>query len=186
VSGPNSAQIRKRASLKLCADDVFPVLDDFKQGETVQPAQLRHPNRGPASYRASIQRMCWFGLSTPLVQPEPGQADNHGAGYVVGLQRHPYKGTLQKAVSIAPQFSRIFPTFPRSLARCLSRALRHGAALLFRLSENLFGKAPHRTRTKRFSEPSENAPLGLGSGALSRRFAQECPEGNPGKYKQEK
>jgi single-strand DNA-binding protein len=37
---------------------------------------------------------------------------------------------------------------------------------------------------KRFSEPSEKAPLGLGSGAHSRRCAQECPEGNPGKYNQ--
>jgi hypothetical protein len=46
----------------------------------------------------------------------------------------------------------------------------------FRLSENLFGESPQRTRTKRFSEPSEKAPFGLGSGAHSRRFAQECPE----------
>ena len=108
---------------------------------------------------------------------------------------------LQTDVSIERQFSRIFPAHPRSLARCLSHApsphhattawpgtpiLRHGTALLFRLSENLFGTTPHRTRTKRFSEPSENAPFGLGSGAHSRRFAQECPEGNPGKYIKEK
>jgi len=98
----------------------------------------------------------------------------------------PSIGALQTDVSIERQFSRIFPAHPRSLARCLSRARRHGTALLFRLSENLFGKSPHRTRTKRFSEPSENAPFGLGSGAHSRRFAQECPEGNPGKYTKEK
>jgi hypothetical protein len=58
-------------------------------------------------------------------------------------------GALQTDVSIERQFSRIFPAHPRSLARCLSRALRHGTALLFRLSENLFSKSPHRTRTKK-------------------------------------
>jgi hypothetical protein len=60
------------------------------------------------------------------------------------------------------------------------------AALLLRLSENLFDKAPHKTRTKRFSEPSAKALLGTWERGTSRRFAQECPEGNPGKYKQEK
>jgi hypothetical protein len=35
-------------------------------------------------------------------------------------------------------------------------------------------------------DPPQKAHLGLGSGAHSRRFAQECPGGNPGKYKQEK
>jgi hypothetical protein len=30
----------------------------------------------------------------------------------------------------------------------------------------------------------KSTPSALGSGAHSRRFAQECPEGNPGKYKQ--
>ena len=33
--------------------------------------------------------------------------------------------------------------------------------------------------------PKKHA-FGLGSGAHSRRFAQECPEGNPGKFNQEK
>jgi hypothetical protein len=37
---------------------------------------------------------------------------------------------------------------------------------------------------KDFSNLPKKTPLGLGSGAHSRRFAQECPEGNPGKYKQ--
>jgi hypothetical protein len=110
-------------------------------------------------------------------------------------------------VSIERQFSCIFPAPPRSLASVLiprpaARRVsashgperqrgNHGEVLAhapcgFRLSENLFDKSPHKTRTKRFSEPSEKAPLGLGSGAHSRRFAQECPEGNPGKYTKEK
>ena len=94
------------------------------------------------------------------------------------LSRH-----LQTDVSVERHLSRIRPCLTRPLARCLSRALRQlrGSASAsqpcgFRLSENLFGKTPHRTRTKRFSEPSEKAPLGLWSGAHSRRFAQECPE----------
>jgi hypothetical protein len=101
-----------------------------------------------------------------------------GCESYASLSRH-----LQTDVSVERHLSRIFPCLTRSLARCLSRARRHGTALLrlrrpkgFRLSENLFGKPPHRTRTKRFSEPSEKAPFGLGSGAHSRRFAQECPE----------
>jgi hypothetical protein len=101
-----------------------------------------------------------------------------GCESYASLSRH-----LKTDISVERHLSRIFPCLTRSLARCLSRALRHGTALLrlrrpkgFRLSENLFGKSPHRTRTKRFSEPSEKAPFGLGSGAHSRRFAQECPE----------
>lgn len=38
--------------------------------------------------------------------------------------------TLQTGVSVKRHFSRIFPASPRSLARCLSRARRHGASLL--------------------------------------------------------
>jgi hypothetical protein len=37
---------------------------------------------------------------------------------------------------------------------------------------------------KDFPNLPKKTPLVLGSGAHSRRFAQECPEGNPGKYKQ--
>jgi hypothetical protein len=37
---------------------------------------------------------------------------------------------------------------------------------------------------KDFPNLPKKRRLALGSGAHSRRFAQECPEGNPGKYKQ--
>jgi len=124
-------------------------------------------------------RRAWLPHSLPL-QPEAWPAAANGS-VATRSQRRPCGDGLQQSVSIERHLSRIFPAHPRSLAQCLSRALRHGTALLFRLSENLFSKSPHRTRTKRFSEPSENAPFGLGSGAHSRRFAQECPEGNPGK-----
>lgn len=117
---------------------------------------------------------------------------------------HPYTDALQTGVSIERHLSRIFPAHPRSLARRFSRARRHSAFC--------FGLPPHHAKTacwgpriyaalrvsafrksfvqrtqKRFSEPSEkDTPTALGSGAHSRRFAQECPEGNPGKSKQEK
>ena len=84
-------------------------------------------------------------------------------------------------VPVERQFSCIFPAHPRPLARCLSRALRQlrGSASAaqpfgFRLSENLFGKTPHKARPKRFSEPSEKAPLGLGSGAHSPPQNAKC------------
>ena len=95
------------------------------------------------------------------------------------LSRHP-----RTSVCVKRHLSRIFPCLTRSLASVLIPRPAAAARLCFalrapcglRLSENLFGKTPHRTRTKRFSEPSAKAPLGLGSGAHSRRFAQECPE----------
>jgi hypothetical protein len=134
-----------------------------------------------------------------LLQPETWQEIGYGST-AAWLHRHPYIGASQTGVSIERQFSRIFPAHPRSLARCLSRApspqgtktVRRGprfcgtARLCFgftALRVSAFRKSLCNER-KRFSEPSEKAPLGLGSGAHSRRCAQECPEGNPGKYNQ--
>jgi len=94
---------------------------------------------------------------------------------------------MQSFMQVFPEGAippRIFPAHPRSLASVLiprPAARRDSAFSAFRKS--LRQKRNDR-RKKRFSEPSENASLGLGSGAHSRRFAQECPEGNPGKYKQ--
>ena len=106
-----------------------------------------------------------------------------------GCKRILYMDSLSTGVLRERQFSRISPAYPRSLARCWSRALRHGAALLRPCGRPAgfgFQKIFCAKNAKTFSESSEKAPLGLGSGALSRRFAQECPEGNPGKFKQEK
>jgi hypothetical protein len=74
-------------------------------------------------------------------------------------------GALRRDVFIERHLSRIFPAYPRSLASVLIPRPAALAVLLrcapfgFRLSESLFGKSPHRTRTKRFSEPSEKARL---------------------------
>ena len=100
------------------------------------------------------------------------------------------QGTLQTSVSVERHLSRIFPAHPRSLASVLTprpAARRVSASASppygLRLSENLCAK---NKGAKRFSEPSVKAPLGTWERGTLRRFAQECPEGNPGKYKQEK
>jgi hypothetical protein len=98
--------------------------------------------------------------------------------------------TMQSFMQVFPHSAispRIFPAYPRSLALVLiprPAARRVSASAYqppcgFRLSENLCA-----TNAKRLSEPSEKAPLGTWERGTSRRFAQECPEGNPGKYKQ--
>jgi hypothetical protein len=52
------------------------------------------------------------------------------------------------------------------------------------LRVSAFRKSFVQRTQKDFPNLPKKAPLGLGSGAHSRRFAQECPEGNPGKYNQ--
>jgi hypothetical protein len=123
-----------------------------------------------------------------LLQPERWRVDVDSSA-AVRLHRHPERdGSLQTGVSVKHHLSRIFPAHPRSLARCLSRALRHGASLLrlrrpvgYGFQKIFYAK---NKNAKRFSEPSVKAPLGTWERGTSRRFAQECPEGNPGKYKQ--
>ncbi len=130
-------------------------------------------------------RRAWFTLSL-LLQPDTWQTTEHGST-VVRLQGRPYIAAHQQGVSIDRQFSRIFPAHLRSLARCFSRARRELRALCFALASALRVSVSRKSfvqRTRKtFSRPSEKAPLALGSGAHSRRFAQECPGGNPGKYK---
>lgn len=111
--------------------------------------------------------------------------------------RYPYLCAPQMEVSIERQFSRIVPAFPRSLARCFSRAPSHSDSAAHRAL-----LLPDSSPNQRHWVPTpEKAPSTLGAGhtttpartvrvlgdpGYSRRFAQECPEGNPGKSKQEK
>jgi hypothetical protein len=82
-----------------------------------------------------------------------------------------------------------FPSFPsvtRSVLIPRPSARRVSASPMrapkgFRLSKNLCAQDKN---AKDFSNLPKKRHLALGSGAHSRRFAQECPEGNPGKYKQ--
>jgi hypothetical protein len=57
-------------------------------------------------------------------------AGGHKTAAVWLHRRSGRHGALQTGVSVKRHFSRIFPASPRSLARCLSRARRHGASLL--------------------------------------------------------
>jgi hypothetical protein len=52
------------------------------------------------------------------------------------------------------------------------------------LRVSAFRKSCVQGTQKDFPNLPKKTPLGLGSGAHSRRFAQECPEDNPGKYNQ--
>ncbi len=129
-----------------------------------------------------------------LLRPGKWQATKHGSS-PVRWHRHPLIDALQSCVSIERQFSRIFPAHLQSLARCLSRARRHFDVLLRSPRRTPFGSGfPKKNLPAAAalageifsSEPPQKAHLGLGSGAHSRHFVQECPGGNPGKYKQEK
>jgi hypothetical protein len=93
------------------------------------------------------------------------------------LRARPSTSTLQMIVAVEHQFSCIFPAHPRSLASVLIPRPAALRVLLFPDS------SPNQMR---WVPAPEKAPSALGSEAHSRRFAQECPEANPGKYNKEK
>jgi hypothetical protein len=188
--------MRHRTSIQTILARTFPLtggdglllVPDLMMRRLVVSPPRRLPSLRPSACQQTDDACSLAGRSTHswLLQSD-SVATNHGVCVSVVASASLY-GRLQVDVSIERQFSRIFPAHPRSLASVLipRPAARRGSASAappcgFRLSENLYA-----TNAKRFSEPSEKAPLGLGSGAHSRRFAQECPEGNPGKYTKEK
>ena len=122
---------------------------------------------------------------------------------------------LQTSVSVERHFSRIFPAHPRSLASVLIPRPATLAVLLRSPRRTPFGSGFPNKNLPRYKRAAaaqnageiflrslhRNHAFGLGSGAhshptthrtcvedpgISRRFAQECPEGNPGKFNQEK
>lgn len=134
----------------------------------------------------------------------PDLAARRPGSSAVRLHRRPERdGSLQTGVSVKRHRSSYFPCspsvtrsvlIPRPAARRVSASASHP-------SRSKSGPAgdPIRRPTgygfqkifyaknknaKRFSEPSVKASLGTWERGTSRRFAQECPEGNPGKYKQ--
>jgi hypothetical protein len=100
-----------------------------------------------------------------------------GSSAAASLRTRPFASTLQMIVAIERQFSCIFPAHPRSLASVLIPRPAALRVLLFPDS------SPNQMR---WVPTPEKAPSALGSEAHSRRFAQECPEANPGKYNKEK
>lgn len=96
---------------------------------------------------------------------------------------------FRKNVSVESHLSRIFPAYPRSLARCLSLALRHVDVLLPLRRPAGLGfqtKISPKVQTRFFFGASAESTSRPWERGTSRHFVQECPEGNPGKYKQEK
>jgi hypothetical protein len=116
----------------------------------------------------------------------------HERSVFASLRSRPSTSTLQMIVAVEHQFSCIFPAHPRSLASVLIPRPAALRVLLF------LDSSPNQMR---WVPTPENAPSALGSEAhshptthrtcvgdpgISRRFAQECPEANPGKYNKEK
>ena len=105
------------------------------------------------------------------------------------LRTRPPASTLQMIVAVEHQFSCIFPAHPRSLASVLiprPSARRVSASAYAALRVSAFKKSLCNERKKVFRTFRKRHRSALGSEAHSRRFAQECPEANPGKYNKEK
>jgi hypothetical protein len=188
-----SRQVRTRAMLartfpRVRGNGSFPAL----AGASLRPrnwSSIPPPRYRPFAWRDAEDDAkrwnVWFTRS-PLLQPEAWQATGYGST-AVQLHRHPYIGALQTSVYLERQFSRIFLAHPRSLASVLTprpAARRVSASHCVRPVGFGFQKIFVQRTQKDFPNLPKKTPLGLGSGAHSRRFAQECPEGNPGKYKQ--
>jgi hypothetical protein len=129
------------------------------------------------------ERTVWLTHSLVL-QPDLVETRGYGSA-AAWLHRHPERhAVLHASVSVKRHPSSYFPCSPSVTRFGADPAPCGTARLAFSAFRKSFRQERKGRRKKRFSEPSENASLGLGSGAHSRRFAQECPEGNPGKYKQ--
>ena len=162
-----------------------PTLERYSSPSTASPRDRSFAWRGAKD--DADHRRAWFTPSL-LLQAEEWRAPANGS-IAVESQRRPCGDDHQQSVSIERHLSRIFPAHPRSLARCLSRARRHSAFCFGCAALQGFGfqKIFCAKSAKKISRTfRKSTPTALGSGAHSRRFAQECPEGNPGKSKQEK
>ena len=119
-----------------------------------------------------------------LLQPDWWETRGYGPT-AARLHRHPERDqALHASVSVKRHPSSYFPCSP-SVTRFGAYPAPCGTA---RLAFSAFRKSFRQNRKSSERKDFPNLPkmrrLALGSGAHSRRFAQECPEGNPGKYKQ--
>src|SRR5580698_5729379 len=145
------------------------VLDDSDSVLCNSPSHRKKPFFRPFAWQGagsgernqSVRFTHSLPLQPDLTASRPGTA-------TVGCDRHPGRDeSLQKGCFRRVPFLLYFPCSPsvtRSVLIPRPAARRVSASALppsgLRLSENLFGKSPQRTRTKRFSEPSVKAPLG--------------------------
>jgi hypothetical protein len=177
-----------RTSQRVRGDRSIPALADPSRRMCNWSSITSHRYRPIARRDAENDAKHWNVRSTRslLLQPEAWQTTGYGST-AVWSHRHPHIGALQTGISIERQFSRIFPAHPRSLARRFSRATSPRHAQTTRRGPRFCG-----LRASAFPgllpQPDALGPHSgkcsscLGSGAHSRRFAQECPEDNPGKY----
>ena len=164
---------------------------------TDEGTRLRTPRHSSQGSSVRSQRVIGAELcgrrNWPTLYLLSGIRGRQQEGSVLALLRsRPFASTLQMIVAVERQFSCIFPAHPRSLASVLIPRPAALRVLLFPDS------SPNQMR---WVPTPENAPSALGSEAhshptthrtcigdpgISRRFAQECPEANQGKYNKEK
>jgi hypothetical protein len=191
-----SAPMTARSSISQYGEsDLLLVLVETVQGRSSSP--FRRPKRGcsQGGRKPTMRRVP--GMVHPLMVSRAGSCARQRRRASARWRWPPYIDVLQRGVFIERRFSRISPAYPRSLARCFSRARRH-SAFCFTLTGALrvwVSKEKISGATNARLWPSKRARFFLRSlrrktrlrpweRGTSRRFAQECPEGNPGKYKQ--
>ena len=132
------------------------------------------------------ERMVWFTHSL-LLQPNRWQTTGYGSA-AVRLHRHPERhAVLHASVSVKRHPSSYFPCSPSVTrygaypAPCGTARLCFGLSAALRVSAFRKSFCNERKNIFRTFRKSAVWPWERGT---SRRFAQECPEGNPGKYKQ--
>ena len=160
------------------------------------PTSALEPCNSPSIPSPKLRSFAWQGAEddadhrelwpTPslLLQLEAWQPSRYSST-AVRVRRRSYRDALQTSVSIGRQFSRVFPVLP-SVTRFGAYPAPGGTARLcfFGFQKTFSARTARAPKEKIFRTFRKSTPSALGSGAHSRRFAQECPEGNPGKYKQ--
>ncbi len=157
------------------------------------PSPKTRPSAWQGTEDDASHRKQWSTHSL-LSQPEQWQTTEYRCT-AVRLHRHPHCHRILQGVSIKHHLSRIFPAHPRSLASVLIprpaalgvllRPCGRPSGLGFQ-TKNLPAAAAPAGRDFFFGASAERHAFGTWERGTSRRFAQECPEGNPGKYRQEK
>jgi hypothetical protein len=162
-------------------------------------ASVLEPCHSPSIPSPKIRSFAWQGAEDDadhrrlwlthslLLLPETWQASRYSST-AVRLHQRPYRDALQTSVYLERQFSHIFPVLPSVTRFGATPAPCGTARLCFDLTGALrvsaFRKSFSQRTQKHFPNLPKKTPLGTWERGTSRRFAQECPEGNPGKYKQ--
>ena len=186
----HTSQLRRAASF--LPAPAAPTLVPCSSLSTSSPKDRFFAWQGP---EANGERTAWF-TRCLLLQPDRWRTRAYSS-IAVRLRRHP--NAIQPFMQVSPYSAispRIFPAHPRSLAlvliprpAALAVLLRTSCALRVWVSkqkssaQQTRGCGPECGRDFS-SEPPQKARLRPWERGTSRRFAQECPEGNPGKYKQ--